>query len=123
MKKQLLLLTTITTAGIILAASPLKAEEPDGKKSPIQGTLAVAKSTPERDYPTLAKVPLLQAVQTAVATQPGTPIEAKLTRENGFLVWRMDVVSAKGDIYEVTVDAGSGKALASAIDYEDEENE
>jgi uncharacterized membrane protein YkoI len=112
-------------AGILIAAmpsAPLHAGEPE-KKTPVQGTVQLTKKTPERDYAALSKVSIQQAAQNATARQPGTVIEAKLTPKNGFLVWEIDIIGAKGEPYEALVDAGTGKVLACGPDEEDDDEE
>lgn len=60
-----------------------------------------------------APVGLVRAVAVATARVPGYVNEAKLDKENGKLIWDLDVVTRKGKLYGVDVDARTGKVLMS----------
>lgn len=61
-----------------------------------------------------------QARAAALAVQPGTVGETELERENGKVVYSVDITAANGQKYEVTVDANTGNVLKSEIDNDDE---
>ena len=83
------------------------------------GTIRLDKQA-EADFPALAKITPDQAVQKALEAVPGRVLKTGLEKENGFLVYGVEVVTADKTIMEVKVDAGSGKVLAMERDEADE---
>jgi uncharacterized membrane protein YkoI len=61
------------------------------------GTLAAA-----------ATVSIEQAIRTGIAKQPGKVIEAELERDEGRVVWDLEIVAADGSVAELSIDASSG---------------
>ena len=59
----------------------------------------------------LAKITPKQAESAALAKVKGTAIKVSLEDENGYLVYSVEVKTAKGLIKDVKVDAGNGKVL------------
>lgn len=108
------LLTVATTA--ILLVPGLKAED----EKPIEGTIAVEKGVPEHKLASQAKVTLAEALKTAAAEQKGPAIKAELENEKGFLIWTVEFTEGD-EVIEVTIDAGSGKILATEKDTPKEE--
>jgi hypothetical protein len=84
-----------------------------------EGTIRLGHQS-EADFPSLAKVTLDQAVQSALVAANGKVLKTELENENGFLVYGVEVVTADKSIVNVKVDAGSGKVLAMDRDREDE---
>ena len=72
-------------------------EEEEKDKTAEKGALAAA-----------ATVSIEQAVKTGIAKQPGKVIEAELEREDGRVVWDLEIVAADGSIAELSIDASSG---------------
>ncbi len=75
------------------------------------------------DEPTLAaaaKVNSAQAATIAQQAHPGTVVETKLDKENGYLVWKVDLVDAKGAETQLRIDAGNGQVLAMRAGHEGE---
>lgn len=85
------------------------------------GTIRVQKQS-EAEFPSMAKIPMDQAVQEALGSVQGQILKVKLEDEDGFLVYGVEVVSADKAIMDVKVDAGSGKVLAVERDKEDRED-
>lgn len=71
----------------------------------------------------LAKVTLIQAVTAAEHHAGGRATDAELETEKGKTVYEVEVVAANKAVYDVTVDAGTGKVLASKIDKADSADE
>ena len=82
-----------------------------GKAKPtFQGSVPVS-GKKRGEYPAMAKLSLQDAVATAVKTTAGTVTEAALDKENGFLVYEIDVVMPDQSRKELLIDAGDGKVL------------
>ncbi len=59
----------------------------------------------------LAKITPEQAKSAALAEVKGTAVKVSLEDENGYLVYSVEVKTAKGLMKDVKVDAGNGKVL------------
>lgn len=71
-----------------------------------------------------AKITKEQAQAIALKEVPGEIIESEIEKENGILVWGFDIRRDDGKIWDVEIDAKTGKVLKSEEDTEDEdENE
>lgn len=80
----------------------------------------------EKDFPSLAKVPLLQAMRIAldqVAGVSGDLLKAETEEKNGFLVHTVEVVTSDKSIVEFTIDAGTGDILKRSVDQPDDDND
>ncbi|RMH32279.1 MAG: hypothetical protein D6690_14070 [Nitrospirae bacterium] len=84
------------------------------------GTLALSSGKEEKhaDLSPIA-ITLEQAIQTAKTTVPGRVLEAELEKEDGKVVYEVDIAGADGNIHELTVDADSGKVLKNEVEDED----
>jgi hypothetical protein len=109
---------TIIAGLAIAAASFAVLDSPEFGK----GTIRLEQQA-EADFPSLAKITLSQAVQTALGAVNGKVLKAELEDENGFLVYGVEVVTADKSIVEVKVDAGSEKVLAMSRDRDDEQSD
>lgn len=113
------LLTTITLvaslgtgAALATGALPLPDE--------VQGaSLKVPRGTPKGELIKLAKIDQAQAEAAAMAALPGKVLKAKLEKEDGYLIWQVDIQHAQG-VSEVAVDAGNGKVLALEAEEDDD---
>jgi uncharacterized membrane protein YkoI len=56
-------------------------------------------------------LPLAHILAAAEAVRPGRVIELELERDDGRWVYELELVSPEGFIYEVEIDAASGKVL------------
>ena len=107
------LVVGITVAGLSFA---------DSDNSQIRnGTIRIEKQS-EAEFPSLAKISMIQAAQNALASVQGNVLKVQLEDEDGFLVYGVEVVSTDKSIIDVKVDAGSGKVLAVEKDKQDWED-
>lgn len=69
-----------------------------------------------------AKVPIGQAIKTALDQVKGTvvEVEADLDKEKGKTVWEIEAVNADGMVTEVHVDAGNGRVISTQQRQEDD---
>lgn len=61
------------------------------------------------DYPKIAKVKMDEAVKVAIEKVPGEVLSANLEKEDGVLVYEVEIFDKSGVRHEVLVDAESGK--------------
>lgn len=80
----------------------------------------IIRTAPEQDFPSLAKVSLQQAIQTALTHTPGSLLKAETEEEHGALVHHIEIVGSDKTITEFTIDAGAGAVLAKSIDQADD---
>ena len=59
----------------------------------------------------LVKISISDAQEAALSVRPGTIIESELERENGYLVYSIEIADAEDRTVEVLIDAGNGKVL------------
>ena len=57
-----------------------------------------------------------QAVAIALAQVPGKVAETEIEKEDGVLVWEVEVVNNQNEIYEITIDANTGEVLEKELD-------
>lgn len=98
-----ILIVSIAVAGVSLANSEGSAVR--------AGTIRIEKHT-KADFPTMAKIDMVQAVRKALASVRGRLLKTEIDDENGFLVYGVEVVTPDKVIMNVKVDAGNGKILA-----------
>ena len=75
------------------------------------GSIPVAHETPQTKLPAMAKIPMIAAINAALAVAPGKVIEAKLLVESGSLQYNVIIVGADNTLFDADVDAGNGKVL------------
>ncbi len=80
------------------------------KDHKFQGSIPL-KGIPKREYATLAKLTIQEAMTKANQAVPGKIIEIVLEEEEGFLIYEAEVVRADQSHDEVIIDAGSGAVL------------
>jgi hypothetical protein len=102
-------------AGLVVAGAGFAGP---GQSEFRNGTIRIEKHA-EAEFPSLAKIPMDQAVRMALAAVQGQVLKAELEDENGFLVYGVEVVTADKTVKDVKVDAGSGKVLALDRDQAD----
>ena len=68
------------------------------------------------------KVSMNDALKTALTEVPGKPTLAKFENEDSHHQWKIEVASSKG-IYDVTIDADTGRLLHKAVDKPDREED
>lgn len=103
-------LRKIVTVALIGAAFSIQAKDSHS----VNDALAV----------TTASVTLEQAVSIALQTVPGTVAEAEFDNDDGQAVWEVEIVGTdKQQVYEVKIDANSGKVIMQGIDEDDYETQ
>lgn len=119
----------ITNAALAIgiAASGLSFHAFANAEGKIVGTISI-NGTQQQDFPKLAKISLIQAIKIANELVPGEILSTGLERENGFLVYAVEITGKKTGFHEVIVDAGNGKVLADELkhgitDHDDEEDD
>ena len=86
----------------------------------VKGSIVI-RTAQESDFPSLATVPLQQAIHTALAHLPGRLLKAETEEEHGALVHHIEIVGTDKTITEFTIDAGTGTVLAKSIDTADDD--
>ena len=67
------------------------------------------------------KITLVEARAIALKRVPGTITEEDLEKEKGVLQYSFDIKDANGKVFDVEIDAKTGKVLKAAQDKEDED--
>ncbi len=62
------------------------------------------------------EIEVQQAIKVALERVPGTVTEVESDRHLGRAVFEVEILSAQGPEYEVTVDAASGEVLEAKLD-------
>ncbi len=70
------------------------------------------KNLTKKDYLATAKVSSGQAAKAVTDAIPGQILSIGLEKEDGFLVYAVEVMGHDSNLYEVNVDAGNGKILS-----------
>ncbi len=70
-----------------------------------------------------AHVPLTGAVDIALQNVPGTPVAVELEREDGVLLWDVEILDNNQQVMELEIDAMSGAVLKQHIDDDDEQDD
>jgi uncharacterized membrane protein YkoI len=109
MKQSKRFIPLLCMLGLGFAASALAKETEEAK---ITGTLPV-KNMQVKDYPKAARVTSTQASEAALGAVPGEIRSVVLEKEDGFLVYAVEIASSKSGMHEIVVDAGNGVVLAS----------
>jgi len=71
----------------------------------------------------LAAFPMDKAVEIAISSFPGKAVKVELENENNTLVYGVEIVSSKGDVADVKIDAANGKLLKIEKDEDKEKSE
>jgi uncharacterized membrane protein YkoI len=71
----------------------------------------------------LAAFPMDKAVEVAISSFPGKAVKVELENENNTLVYGVEIVSSKGNIADVKIDAANGKLLKIEKDEDKEKSE
>lgn len=102
-------------ASVLATQAENDPDMPAGYTSSIQ-TEPSAEDKADAALVALATVTPEQASAAALASQPGTVKEVDLSNEAGNVVYEVEVVDANGTEFEVIIDAGNAKVLASRAD-------
>lgn len=76
----------------------------------IVGSIAVNKHN-KSSYPDLAKITLQDAIKIVSKDHPGKILEVALEREDGYLVYEVELITDQKVRKEIILDAGNGKIL------------
>ncbi len=98
------------TAVVAVCASLFAVPAMSKGKTPFTGSISV-KGKSKSEYSTLAKISLQDATAAATKATSGKVLEAALDREDGFLVYEIEILMANGSKKELLIDAGDGKVL------------
>ena len=71
----------------------------------------------------LATITSSEASRISSVAISGYVIETKLEDENGYLVWKVEMIDGNGHETELMIDAGNGRLLAAEEDEEDDDEE
>jgi uncharacterized membrane protein YkoI len=105
---------------LIAGTSVAEAEKEQSEKK-ITGTIH-ATQLKHADFVKSAKISPSQASKTAIGVEPGDVISVGLEKEDGFLVYEVNIASAKHGVREILVDAGSGAILSNEKETESAHN-
>ena len=89
----------------------------DGDDDAFRASIQVDKH--QKNLHLLTKISMRDAQEAALAAHPGAIIEAELEREHGYLVYSIEIADSANKIFEVIVDAGTGKVVE--VEEEDED--
>ena len=70
-----------------------------------------------------ARLTSSEAATIATTALPGKVTETKLDDENGYLVWEVEIIDAKGHETELKIDAGNGRLLAAEREDREDKDE
>ena len=108
------------SAGTAMAASPIAGYPDEVKSSSIKLPNGTAKD--QASLSALATIPQAQAEAAVLAAQPdGKVTKSKLEKEDGYLVWQVDVEHGTTTT-QFSVDPGTGQILAAEADENDDED-
>ncbi len=63
-----------------------------------------------------ASISMNQAIEIALAEVPGKVVEAELEREDGAVIWEIEVVDSQNQMFEFEIDASSGDILEKELE-------
>ena len=82
-----------------------------------------SKKANQEKYAKQAKITMQQAKEIALKKVPGTIVEEDLEMEKGRLQYAFDVKDANGKVFDVEIDAKTGKVLKAVEDSENEDDD
>lgn len=100
----------LTLFALVLGFSQVSRDAFAKGRAAIQGSISV-KDKAKSEYSALAKISIQDAVSAATKTTSGKVTEAALDREDGFLVYEVEVQMPDQTRKELLIDAGNGKVL------------
>lgn len=105
------------------AAEKRQDKKQSGKKDEDDDESPEVKKANMAKYARQAKITMEQARAIALKRVPGTITEEDLEKENGRLQYSFDIKDANGKVFDVEIDAKTGKVLKAVEDKEDEDND
>ena len=97
-------------------------EEGGKDKSEVKSDISL-KDSNGKAVQELAAFPMDKAVEIAISSFPGKAVKVELENENNTLVYGVEIVSSKGDVADVKIDAANGKLLKIKKDEDKEKSE
>lgn len=94
-----------------------KEDDDDDDESPKMKNARMAKLAKD------AKITMAQARAIALKRVPGTTTEEDLEKENGKLQYSFDVKDKNGKVFDIEIDAKTGKILKAVEDNEDDDGD
>lgn len=85
----------------------------------IKGSISVGKER-SSTYASKAKITMIEAISIASKNSDGKVIEVALEKEDGFLVYEVEVLGKDGKKSELLIDAGNGSILKTEKDEDHE---
>jgi len=70
-----------------------------------------------------AKVSMINAIEIALLQVPGNAIGAEFESDDGKILWEIEILATNKKVYELEIDATSGKVVNQKEDEDDEEGE
>ncbi len=111
------------TAGLLIPAVILTAFLAVSSESQdFQSSIPVRKNQKKQQHK-MARISIFKAIEIASSRFKGTPVEAELEAEDGYLVYEVELLTGGGNITEVVIDAGNGSILKQERDEEDGDEE
>jgi uncharacterized membrane protein YkoI len=98
----------------------LKVEEDTEDESDGDGNEHEPSVTEQAGLAKQAKITKEQATEIALKRVPGEVKESEIEKEKGKLIWSFDIQTSEGKIFDVEIDANSGRVLKVEEDTEDE---
>ena len=87
------------------------------------GVQAKSSESEEAQAVTQASVSMNSAIEIALQQVPGNVIGAEFENEDGQIVWEVEILAANKEVYELEIDATSGKVLEQKKDDDDEDED
>lgn len=115
------MIVILAVIGIVLTSLSF-AKENENDENITSGTITLNNQR-ESEYPGLASITLIQAVESGLSKVHGKALKAELEDENGFLVYGIEIVTPENSIIDMKIDAGSGEILSKAVDTDDSGSE
>ena len=106
MKKTALFITSGITS-LILAGASLTA---------FSGSTDHEENSHNPEWMNQASVSMEQAITIALAEVPGKVTESEIEKEDGALVWEIEVLGSDNNEYELKIDANDGRVIEKELD-------
>ena len=98
--------STLFLTGLAVGATSVLAQQNQVSNS--SATPSIVKETPLTHD---------EAIKAALAAMPGNIIKTELDRDDGVLVWEVELVNNENQHYEFEIDAYTGKILETERDW------
>lgn len=105
MKRSARIVVVIVVVAALMPLSGMAGEKP--KKTEIEDVSVAEKIK----WAKATRIPLIEALKTALAHTPGQAIEAELESIDGRLVYEVEIVTPDGKVVEAYIDPQTGKLI------------